>query len=160
MSEMIEAGNTAQDPPDPMLVVRRAVDQLNSLDRETSDHLSALAFVLMRVARSDGSVCDDERRRMEEILVADTSIPAEHAVLVTEIACHRATLADCGSAYAISRRLRSSLDQQRRESIIALLAAVARADGVLRKVEEQEIVQLASELGIAATELDLPTMSV
>ena len=62
-------------------------------------------------------------------------------------------VADCGSTYAISRGLRSALTLDRRESIIALLSAVARADGVFLKVERREILQIAGELGIDPGEL-------
>lgn len=144
---------------DTAFVVRRAIDTLNSLDPETSEHLGSLAFVLMRVARADGRVCSDERNRMEEILTTDAGVSREHAVLVTEIACHRASLADCGSAYAISRGLRTSLAPHRRESVVALLSAVARADGIFRTVERREIVQIAGELGIEAAEIEGSTVS-
>ncbi len=132
----------------PAMVVRQAIETLNSLDAETADHLNALSFVLMRVARADGLVCGEERRRMEEILIEHAQVSAEHAVLVTEIACHRAQLADCGSAYAISRGLRSRLDRTQRESISTLLTAVAKADGCFCTLEHHEIAQIAGELGI------------
>jgi len=137
----------------PAMVVRQAIETLNSLAPETADHLNALSFVLMRVALADGRVCNDERHEMEEILIEHSRVPAEHAVLVTEIACHRAQLADCGIAYAISRGLRSRLDAAQRESIAALLTAVARADGCFCALERHEITQIAGELGIDPAEV-------
>jgi uncharacterized tellurite resistance protein B-like protein len=141
---------------DPAVVVRDAVQSLNTLDSSTANHLASLAFVLIRVARADGRVCGDERLRMEQILVEDAGIAVEHAVLVTEIACHRVELADCGSSYAVSRELRSSLDAAQRQSIVKLLAAVARADGIFATVERHEIAQIAGELGIDASEVPGP----
>lgn len=137
----------------PAIVIRQVIAKLNSLDTETADHLNALAFVLMRVARADGRVCNDERLQMEEILIEHARIPAEHAVLVTEIACHRAQLADCANAYAISRELRAGFDLARRDSIVGLLLAVADADGCFLAVERREIVQIAGELGIDPSEV-------
>ncbi len=134
-------------------VVRRAIETLNSLEAGTADHLNALSFVLMRVARADGRVRRAERLRMEEILIDSTEISAEHAVLVTEIACHRAQLADCASAYAVSRGLRSRLDPDHAASVVGLLKAVADADGRFSSVEHREIVQIAAELGIDAAEV-------
>ena len=101
----------------PVLVVRQAIEALNALDPEIADHLSALAFILVRVAKADGTVCGDERLKMEQILVERAHIPAAHAAIVTEIACHRTDLADCGCAYSISRGLRTGLDDHRRRSI-------------------------------------------
>ncbi len=139
--------------PKPAFVVRRAIATLNSLDSETADHLNALAFVLMRVARADGRVCNDERLRMEDILTENAGVPTEHAVLVIEIACHRAKMADCGNAYAISRDLRSRLSPDQQRSIIGLLTAVASADGCLCTLEHREIFQIAGELGISPHEV-------
>ena len=136
-----------------VVVVRRAIETLNSLDAETAGHLSALAFVLMRVARADGQVCGDERHQMETILVDRAGIPAEHAALVTEIACHRTEIADSAVAYGISRGLRTDLDEAHRTSIAGLLAAVAEADGCFCALERREIIQLASELGIEPGEV-------
>lgn len=140
--------HTSENSPTPVMVVRRAVEALNSLDTETADHLNALALVLMRVARADGRVSGNERRRMEEILVDRARIPPEHAVLVTEIACHRAGIADCGRTYSTSRRLRTRLDPEQRRSVVGLLRAVADADGRLSAVEDREIVQIAREIGV------------
>lgn len=137
----------------PATVVRRAIQTLHSLEAETADHLNALSFVLIRVARADGRVCYDERDEMEKILIGHARVSTEHAVLVTEIACHRAQLADCGSAYAISRGLRSRLDAAKRESIAALLTAVAKADGCFCALEHHEIAQIAGELGIDPAEV-------
>lgn len=147
--------HSKQDTPDraPATVVRRTIETLNALDTETADHLNALSFVLMRVARADGRVCDDERHEMEEILIKHAGVSAEHAILVTEIACHRTQLADCGSAYSISRGIRSRFDAARRESITGLLAAVARADGYFSPLERHEIAQIAGEIGIDPAEV-------
>ena len=122
-------GTDNSSNPTPAFVVRRAIAALHALDTGTADHLNALSFVLMRVARADGRVCNDERLRMEDILTEHAGITTEHAVLVTEITCHRARLADCGKAYAISRELRERLDAAHRRSLIGLLTAVADADG-------------------------------
>jgi uncharacterized tellurite resistance protein B-like protein len=148
------SGTDMSSVHDSSAVVRHAVRSLNRLDPETAEFLAALSFVLIRVARADGRVCCDERDRMEKILVEHAKIPPEHAVLVTEIACHRAQLADCGSAYGISRNLRSRLDTSRRESIVSLLAAVARADGRFTRLEHREIAQIAGELGFHSHELE------
>jgi len=153
---MIQSTNTHNkntSNPTPLIVVREAIAALNSLDAETADHLNALAFVLMRVARADGSVCDEERFQMEEILIEHADIRAEHAALVAEIACHRAELADCGDSYKISRGLRAGLGREHRRSIVRLLIAVADADGSFLAVEHREVEQIAGELGIDASEL-------
>lgn len=145
--------NDSRPTPSSVTLVRQAIEALNSLDSETADHLNALAFVLTRVARADGNVSRDERRRMEAILVERAQIPAAHAAIVTEIACHRTELADCGCSYSISRGLRNRLDRSLRRSIVGLLSAVAEADGSFCELERHEIDQVAGELGIPPAEV-------
>jgi uncharacterized tellurite resistance protein B-like protein len=142
------SGPESSSDSEPVVVVRQAVRALHELDAETFEHLGALAFILMRVARADGRLSAVERSRMEEILVRDAGISPEHAVLVTEIACHRAELADCGCSYGVSRGLRFDLDADRRRSIVALLTAVAAADGDSCALEQREIDQIAREIGV------------
>lgn len=153
MNRTTDSANDERAHHTPLLVVRRAIEALNSLDAETASHLNDLAFVLMRVARADGRVCNDERLQMEEILIEHVHIRPEHAALVAEIACHRAQLADCGDSYAISRGLRAGLDVAHRESIVELLIAVADADGRFLAVEQREVEQIAGELGFDPSEV-------
>jgi uncharacterized tellurite resistance protein B-like protein len=148
MNPATTSGSGTGSSSDSAVVIRQAVQALHELDARTSEHLGALAFILMRVARADGRLSRVERARMEEILVRNAGIPAEHAVLVTEIASHRAALADCGCSYGISRRLRFDLDADRRRSIIGLLTAVAAADGDSCALERREIDQIAREIGL------------
>jgi uncharacterized tellurite resistance protein B-like protein len=153
MNPASSSGTDTSTVHDPSTVVRQAVRSLNQLDPETAEFLAALSFVLIRVARADGRVCVHERDRMEQILIDHAGISPEHAVLVTEIACHRAQLADCGSSYGISRRLRSTLDRDHRRSVVDLLVAVADADGIFVSVERSEILQIAGELCIDRHEI-------
>lgn len=153
MNPEIHNPTESRSTPSPVLVIRQTIEALNSLDSETADHLNALAFVLMRIARADGSVCPEERRRMEDILVEHVRIPAAHAAIVTEIACHRTELADCGCSYSISRSLRNGLARPHRRSIVSLLSAVAEADGSFCALERHEIEQVAGELGIHSSEV-------
>ena len=148
MNPATRSGSSTAGSSDPAVVIRQALQALHELDARTSEHLGALAFILMRVARADGRLSRVERSRMEEILVRDAGIPLEHAVLVTEIACHRAALADCGCSYGISRNLRFDLDADRRRSIVGLLTAVAAADGDSCALERHEIDQIAREIGV------------
>ncbi len=100
----------------------------------------------MRVARADGRVCNDERLQMEEILVDHARISAEHAVLVTEIACHRAQLADCANAYAISRELRAGFDVDRRTPS-SVFSSPSPTPTAVSGRRTPRIVQIAGELG-------------
>ena len=128
--------------------VRRAVRDLRALDADTAEYLNALAFVLMRVAEADLTVCDDETRCMEEILVEHAGISADQAVLVVEIARHRCRIADCGTSYGVSKGLRPTIDPRRESLLASFLSAVAGADGEMLPEEKKAISQISAELGL------------
>jgi len=132
---------------DPATTIRSTVRQLDAIDPETAGFLNALAFILMRVADADQRLADEERAHMEHILVECAGLTPEQGVLVVEIARHRARLADCGCSYGTSRWLRCELDDDRRQRVLDCLYAVAAADGHTSRSEENEIHQIASELG-------------
>ena len=128
--------------------IRSTLGQLNRLDQETAEFLNALAFILHRVAAADDSVTNDEVVCMEAILVEHASITPAQAVLVVEIAKHRWRLADCGCAYEMSKDLRPRLEAEERCTLLRFLESVAEADGLVRRCEEAEIRQVATELGL------------
>jgi uncharacterized tellurite resistance protein B-like protein len=145
-------GEGAQ-PEDPATTIRTTVRQLDAIEPKNAGFLNALAFILMRVADADQHLADEERARMEHILVECAGLTLEQAVLVVEIARHRARLADCGCSYGTTRWLRSELDNNRRQRVLDCLFAVAAADGHTSRSEENEILQIARELGYSADEV-------
>ena len=128
--------------------IRDALNRLDALNRESSEYLKALAFILHRVAMADNHLCEQEVYRMEQILVDHASLSREQAVLAVEIARHCGQIADCGCSYAASRRLRSSLDDEAGLRIHRFLESVAEADGIVRRSEAAQIRQIATELGL------------
>lgn len=128
--------------------IRDALNRLDALNRESSDYLKALAFILHRVAMADNDLCEQEIERMERILIDHASLSREQAVLAVEIARHCGQIADCGCSYDASRRLRSSLDEDAGLRIHRFLESVAEADGIVRRSEEAQIRQIAAELGL------------
>ena len=89
---------------------------------------------------------------MENILVEFANIPADQAMLVTEIARHRCRMADAGAAYQVSRSLRPGLDEVTRHRLLSFLERVALADGAVCENEHAAIGQIARELGIVSQE--------
>ncbi len=147
----VAPGLDATDPCD-VNMVRTVVQQLETLDTDTASYLNALALILMRVADADRQIAAPERRRMETILVENALLTPAQAVLVVEIARHRARLADCGCSYGESCWLRDRLDAERRQRLLDSLYAVAAADGGTSSTEEDEILQIAVELGFTREE--------
>jgi len=91
---------------------------------------------------------------MEEILIEHGRLTAAQAVVVVEIAKHRARLSDCGRSYGESRWLRSEFDRDRLRRVLACLCSVASADGDTSPSESGEIHQIALELGFSADDIE------
>jgi uncharacterized tellurite resistance protein B-like protein len=153
MAQTVNPGRKSGLLDDPATTIRATVQQLGALDRATAGFLNALAFVLVRVADADQHVSQDERDQMELLLVEHAGLTRAQAVLVVEIAKHRARLADCGCSYGISRELRSELDPERRQRVLDCLYAVADADGHETRSEAGEIRQIAHELGLPVNDI-------
>ena len=128
--------------------IRRALNRLEKLNRETADYLKALAFILHRVAMADNEVCDQEIERMEQILVDHASLSRSQAILAVEIARHCGQIADCGCSYESSRKLRERLGKNDFRRIHDFLESVAAADGQILRSERAQIRQISSELGL------------
>jgi uncharacterized tellurite resistance protein B-like protein len=153
MAQTVNPGRTSSLHDDPATTIRATVQELGALDRATAGFLNALAFVLVRVADADQHISQDERDQMELLLVEHAGLTRAQAVLVVEIAKHRARLADCGCSYGISRELRSELDPERRQRVLDCLYAVADADGQKTRSEAGEIRQIAYELGLPVDDI-------
>lgn len=128
--------------------IRNALNQLETLNRETADYLKALAFILHRVAMADDEVCDQEIERMEQILVDHAALSRSQAILAVEIARHCGEIADCGCSYQASRNLRERLGIDDGRRIRDFLESVAAADGQVLRSEKAQIRQISSELGL------------
>jgi uncharacterized tellurite resistance protein B-like protein len=140
--------NSESETSDIASEIRRALNRLEALNRETADYLKALAFILHRVAMADDHVCDQEIDRMEQILVEHASLSRSQAVLAVEIARHCGQIADCGCSYEASRKLRKQLGDDDSRLIHDFLESVAAADGQILRSEKAQIRQIATELGL------------
>jgi uncharacterized tellurite resistance protein B-like protein len=148
----VPTGSTPHDTPSSGIAdeIRRTLARLDLLDQKTAGYIKALACILHRVAMADDDLCDQEVARMEQILVDHAELTRPEAMLTVEIAKHCREIADCGSSYEASRRLRSSLDERQGRSIHRFLYAVAQADGRVLQSETAQIRQIAAELGFPA----------
>lgn len=125
---------------------RSAIAHLDSLDAATDGYLSALAFILQRVAAADDRICEQETSRMEKILIDHASLSPSEAVLTVEMAKQRGRIADCCCSYTTSRQMRSLIDHENRIKVRNFLQSVAEADGLVRRSEMHQIAQITAEL--------------
>ncbi len=155
MPTRIESGDACDDSerPDPS-VLRITIRRLERLDPDTVDAAGTLAFLLCRVADSDHRVSTEESACIEGILASLEHIEEDQAVLLSEIAKHRERLADCASAYRISRALRERSSPRELATLLDQLVRVAAADGRITLEEAGVVRQIASELGFTRDEAD------
>jgi uncharacterized tellurite resistance protein B-like protein len=128
--------------------IRSTLTRLDALDRKTAGYIKSLACILHRVAMADDDLCDREVARMEQILIDHAGLTPPEAMLTVEIAKHCRKIADCGSSYEASRKLRATLDDRQGRCIHRFLHEVAQADGRVLTSETAQIRQIAVELGL------------
>lgn len=140
---------TARDPEvSSSIAVNGIVDRLDHLEPERARFVAAFAMVLARVARADLEVSGDESRAMASLVAEVTGLDPDQATLVAEMAAHRSELLGVAEDYIATRELAASTSTEERVRLLAGLFAVAAADDSVSLVEEEEIRQIASELGL------------
>jgi uncharacterized tellurite resistance protein B-like protein len=139
--------------PDPG-AVRLAISRLHRLDPVAADAAETLAFLLCRVADADRTVSSEETACIEAILTAVQHLDEDEAVLLAEISKHRERLADCATAYRVSRTVRQRASRDELAALLDALVRVAAADGRITPEEVRIVRQIAAELGFARDEAD------
>jgi len=133
--------------------IRRIIRSLDQLEPARARHVAAFAFVLARVARADLVITDEETAAMEMMIVEQTGLPEEQAVLVVGIARHQNLLFGGTDNFLVTRELKSSATTEEKHSLLRCLFAVSAADDSISTEEEGIITQIAAELGIDREEM-------
>jgi uncharacterized tellurite resistance protein B-like protein len=129
--------------------VRRIVRQLDRLDPVQARHLAAFAYVLSRVASADLHISDVETEKIVEIVKRIGRLPEEQAVLVVEIAKSQNRLFGGTENFLVTREFRDLATDEQRAELLDCLFAVSAADDAISGEEENQIWQIASELGFS-----------
>jgi uncharacterized tellurite resistance protein B-like protein len=141
-------GPRAATPPAPAGPVGAIVAALRDLPAERARFVAAFAMVLARGARSDLRVSEDEARVMTEVVAEVGGLELPQAALVVAMATHASELAGASADYVATRELAAVATPDERRRVVECLFAVAAADDSVTLVEEEEIRQVASELGL------------
>jgi uncharacterized tellurite resistance protein B-like protein len=128
---------------------------LEDLDRRgehlasaASRRLAAFSGMLARVARADLEVTPDEAAVMVERVAAFGDLDETDAALAVDAAVELSRRRGASSDYLATRELRQLVDEDQREGLLRCLFAVSAADDAVSLAEEEEIRQIATELGI------------
>ena len=129
--------------------VQAVADRLDGLEPQRARLVAALALVLARVARADMQSSERELAVIASILQEYAGLTAEQAGLATEMISHRHRLFGVSDAYLATREFKRLASPRELDCILRCLFAVGAADDSIALVEEEEVRQVASELGFS-----------
>ena len=128
--------------------VRQIITRLDQLPSERSHYIALFASILSRVAHSDLSMSETERRAIEEIVMKIGHLDQPTAVLVTEIAKHQNELLGGIENYLITRAFKSLATEAQKFELMESLFGVAAAEEGISAEENQEVLKIAEEIGL------------
>jgi uncharacterized tellurite resistance protein B-like protein len=128
--------------------------RLGDLDRRgdrlaegQSRRLAAFAGVLARVARADLTVTPDEAKAMVALVGDFGRLDEADASLVVDTAVELSRRRGASSDYLATRELKALMSDDDRAGLLRCLFAVSAADDSVSLAEEEEIRQIATQLG-------------
>lgn len=122
--------------------------RLEPLGRERARYVAAFAMTLARAARADLEVVDRESSALVKGLEQTTDLPRDEAELVAEMALHRNQLLGVSEDYLATRAFRDASSREQRLQLLDAAFAICAADDSITLVEEEEVRQIADELGL------------
>ena len=134
--------------PSESSAVRDIALRLSDLDPDRAHWIAAFAMVLARAARADLDISPEELDAMQKIVHEVGNLPEDQASLVAEMAAHRNQLLGVTEDYLSTREFKRVAAEGDAERLLHCLFAVTAADDSISLVEEEELRQVANELGI------------
>ncbi len=128
--------------------VRKVVEALDHLEPERARFIAAFGYILSRVANADLNISPEETRAMERTIVEFAQLPEEQAIIVVQMAKTRAQLFGATENFLVTREFSRIADHQQKIALLNCLFAVSAAEDDISTVEDNEIRQIASELGL------------
>ena len=132
--------------------VRRIVGELDQLDADRARYLAAFAYVVSRVASADLDISEIETAKMVDLVQRFGGLPEAQAVLVVQIAKSQNRLFGGTENFLVTREFKEIASEGERRDLLDCLFAVSAADDAISGDEEQQIWQIASELGFSHAE--------
>ncbi len=127
-------------------------ERLEGIEPDRARLLAAFATVLVRSARADLHVSEEESARMVEIVRSFGEISENDAALVVELATELGTRHGGTQEYIATRELKLLCGPEERERLLRCFFAVCAADDSISLLEEEEVRQMATELGFEHAE--------
>ena len=128
--------------------IRKISDSLDKLDEQQAKYVASFAYILGRVAHADLDISLEETREMERVVQGMGGLLEEQTVLVVEIAKTQNRLFGSTENFLVTREFRRLASREQRVRLLNCLFAVSSSDQSISTVEDNEIRQVAKELGL------------
>lgn len=128
--------------------VRKVVKALDSLDPERARFIAAFGYILSRVANADLKISAAETAAMERTIIEYGRLSEEQAIIVVQMAKTRTQLFGATENFLVTREFSRISNQDQKLALLDCLFAVSAAEDDISTTEDNEIRQIASELGL------------
>ena len=128
--------------------VREIVDALDRIEEERARFIASFGYILGRVANANQDISPEETQAMERILVTQGQLSADQAAVVVKMARMRNELFGGTDNFLVTREFRRMATHEQKLALLDCLFAVSSASQDISMVENSQIRQIASELGL------------
>ena len=146
--DFFRSGQPAPSQSDQTDTVRKIVDALDRLEPQQARYLAAFGYILSRVARADLNVSAEETREMERIVAGHGGLTEDQAIITVQIAKNQNLLFGGTENFLVTREFNKISSDEQKLALLDCLYRVAAAEQFISVTEDNEIRQIASELGI------------
>lgn len=133
--------------------LRELAGRLSAMAPEDARFVAAFAYLLARVAGADLRTKGDEREVIARRLETVAGLGAERANLLAESAISAATAHSASDDHLVARAFRELATLDERLALVRCLYAVAAADDSITTLEDNEIFEIATEIGLGRTDV-------
>ncbi len=142
------------EPDDDLASIRQAISETGSLTSERRRFLAGYAYILVRVARADGVINDDEIAAVESAVIEAGELHEPQGVLLVALASRMNSLYGATEDYAFTRDFARQSSPQRLQRLLRACVVVGAADGPITTTEATELREIGRELGFTSEEVD------
>jgi len=131
--------------------LREIAERLSALPADDARFVAAFAYLLARIAGADLRTDGGERDAIAERLGGVAGLDPERARLLADAAIAAATTHSASDDHLVARAYREMASDAERETLVRCLYAVAAADRSITTLEDNEIFEIATEIGLGRT---------
>lgn len=142
-----------EEPDQTQAPLRRLVDTLEHLEPAHARQLARFAYLLGRIAHADQHVSDDETRAMEALVVQESAVTAEQAIVVVGLAKSTNLLFGGVADFQVAQEYAAAATYEEKLALLRCLFTLAAVDASISVAEESEIHRIATHFKILPHDL-------